>query len=216
LIRRFDGSSGQLLGETPVGKFPLEPIAGLGAVWSENYDDGTVTRIDPATGDVVETIVIDQFEGGGPRDLAIGSSLLWAINPGTDTMVGIDPATNDVGLEVPLATAPHCLVTVAAGRVWDESCDPDPIQVFDDATGTAQGTYEGTAPIADDGTVVWTPQYDPDSTKLRALDPATLAYTDEVVDLGVPVGYVTSGFGSVWFSNGQNLYRLPFESLGSN
>ena len=93
---RFDGPTGEREGEIPLGDFPIEPLAGFGAVWSENYDDGTVTLIDPATGDVVTTILIPQFTGGGPRDLpppvrrSCGPS-----NPG-NTMVGIDPATNQV------------------------------------------------------------------------------------------------------------------------
>ena len=214
---RFDSSTGQYLEEVPVGNRPLEPIAGLGAVWSENYEDGTVTRIDPATGDVAATIVIPQFNGGGPRDLAIGSSLLWAVDPDVSTMVGIDPATNAVAKEVALSGTTLCAVHVAGGRVYAESCNlaTVPTEVIDDATGVSQGTYNGTVPIADDGTFAWTADY-ADTTSIKALDPETLTYAGPVVDLGVPVDYITAGHGSVWYSQGTNLYRVSLDTLPSN
>ncbi|HEX5012741.1 MAG TPA: hypothetical protein VFV72_01190 [Candidatus Limnocylindrales bacterium] len=216
-MMRFDGSTGELLGETPLGEQPLEPIAGLGAVWSEDFGGGTVTRVDPATGAVTATIAIPQFAGGGPRDLAIGSSLLWAVNPGVSTMVGIDPATNTVGKEVALSGAVLCGVHVAAGRVFAESCESAsvPTEVVDDATGVSQGTYEGTIAIADDGTFVWTADY-ADTTTIKALDPQTLTYVGPSVDLGVPVSRLTSGHGYVWYSSGTNLYRISLDALPSN
>jgi streptogramin lyase len=214
---RFDNSTGEYLEEIPVGTRPLEPIAGLGGVWSENYEDGTVTRIDPATGDVVATIVIPQFDGNGPRDLAIGSSLLWAVDPFVSTMVGIDPATNDVAKEVALSGTTLCGVNVVGGRVYAESCDVAtvPTEVIDDATGVSQGTYEGNIAIADDGTFAWTADY-AETTSIKALDPRTLTYAGPVVDLGVPVNYITSGHGSIWYAQGTNLHRVALDALPSN
>ena len=215
-ILRFDSVTGEALGSTPVGTFPIEPLAGLGAVWSENYDDGTLTRIDPATGAVVATIVIPQFAGQGPRDIAAGASLLWAITPRQNTMVAIDPATNTVVREVPLDDVLHCGVTVAAQRVWVEGCDAgDPTQVFDEATGALQGSYPGGMPVADDGRFVWVPG-GTDSTTLGKFDPVVLSSGLPIVDLGVRASYVTSGFGSIWYSDGPNLHRLGLESLIAN
>jgi len=216
-MMRLDGATGALLKDFKVGNRPLEPIAGLGAVWSENFADGTVTRVDPATGDVVATIVIPQFNGGGPRDLAIGASLLWAVDPGVSTMVGIDPATNTVAKEVGLSGTLLCGVHVAAGRVFAESCESGaiPTEVIDDATGVSQGTYEGTIAIADDGTFVWTADY-AETTTIKALDPQTLTYAGPSVDLGVPAARLTSGHGYIWYASGANLYRVALDALPSN
>src|SRR6266511_750625 len=46
----------------------VDVAAGAGAVWVTNYDEGTLVRVDPASGTVVATIHI----GGHPRGVAIG------------------------------------------------------------------------------------------------------------------------------------------------
>jgi YVTN family beta-propeller protein len=57
-----------------VGYPPTLDIAfGEGAVWVASFDAGTVTRVDPATGDVVATIRI----GGHPSGIAVGANRVW-------------------------------------------------------------------------------------------------------------------------------------------
>jgi len=216
-MRQFDATSGQLLNVTTVGSRPLEPLAAFDSVWSENFGDGTVTRFDASTGDVITTILIPQFLGYGPRAIAAGASLVWAIDPSTDVMVGIDPATNAVAREIPLQRTAHCGVAVAAGRVWTESCDPDPIQAFDEASGAPLGTIDAQLPPVADRGVVWMPTRGEASTTIAAYDPTTLDRVDyPVVDLGVPAGYMTSGHGSLWYVVGRTVYRLSLDSLPSN
>lgn len=220
---RFDSSSGEFLGEIPLGAFPIEPIVGLGYVWSENYREGSLTQIDPATGQIVATIDIEQFAGEGPRDLAVGSSLLWAVSPDVDLVVGVDPETHAVAMELPLQPAGlQCGVEVAAGAVWAAGCDADdPIQVFDDATGAALGTIDDVPsiglPVHADGDVAWMPIYDAAATRLVAFDVTTLEPVQRAeISLGAPVGILTSGFDSLWYAAGTNLYRLSVDALASN
>ena len=220
---RFDSSSGELLGEIPLGAFPIEPIVGLGYVWSENYREGSLTQIDPATGQVVATIDIEQFAGEGPRDLAVGSSLLWAVSPGVDVVVGVDPATHAVARELPLqAGGLHCGVEVAGSAVWAAGCDADdPLQVFDDETGEALGTITDIPsvglPVHIDGDVAWLPVFDQAATRLVAIDLATLEPAPRAeISLGAPVGLLASGFNSLWYAAGPNLYRLSLDGLPSN
>ena len=44
-----------------------------GSVWATNYNDGTLVRIDPKTGNVLKTIPI----GAHPRGIAVGQDRVW-------------------------------------------------------------------------------------------------------------------------------------------
>jgi YVTN family beta-propeller protein len=46
---------------------------GAGGVWVTNYDDDTVSRVDPATNEVVATIEV----GPHPDHIAVGESGVW-------------------------------------------------------------------------------------------------------------------------------------------
>ena len=222
---RFDSTTGALRGEVQVGDFPIEPVVAFGAVWSLDYRDGAVTRIDPSTGAVAATIEIPQFAGEGPRAVAGGGSLLWAVTPRQDTLVGIDPATNEIAKEIQLESNLHCNVGVQAGRVWVAGCDADtPLQVFDDGTGDALGTFGGfpslNPPLAADGDVAWVRSGDevpPLSTHLIPVDVTTLTTADRAeVTLGVVAQSLAVGSDSLWYSFGPNLYRLPLASFATN
>jgi DNA-binding beta-propeller fold protein YncE len=77
-VWRLDPSTVRVTQTTPLGKaigFPptLEISFGEGAVWVASYDAGTVTRLDPVTGNIVKTIQI----GGHPSGLAVGAKRIW-------------------------------------------------------------------------------------------------------------------------------------------
>jgi len=60
-----------------VGAEPTDAAVGLGAIWVTNRGDGTISRIDPVTGDVTDTIEI-----GAPVaavDVDEGSGTLWVV-----------------------------------------------------------------------------------------------------------------------------------------
>jgi YVTN family beta-propeller protein len=46
---------------------------GEGAVWVTNTDAGTVSRIDPATNEVVKTIEV----GGAPSGIVVAGGVVW-------------------------------------------------------------------------------------------------------------------------------------------
>ncbi|MBD0330530.1 MAG: hypothetical protein ICV64_10575 [Thermoleophilia bacterium] len=56
-----------------VGDAPQAVAAGEGAVWVANTGDGTVSRIDPATGEVGATIGL----GHRPGAVAVGEGFVW-------------------------------------------------------------------------------------------------------------------------------------------
>jgi streptogramin lyase len=63
--------------------FDANPVDGLGSLWVR-IADGTVARIDPATGTVTGTYPADPAGGGGEVAVAFGS--LWVANFATDTI----------------------------------------------------------------------------------------------------------------------------------
>ena len=219
---RLDATTGRLLGTIPVGEFPIEPAVGFGAVWSQDYRDGSVTKIDPTTGKVSATIEIAPFKGEGPRSIAMGKTLLWAVTPRQDILVGIDPAKNRVAKSIPLAANLHCGVAVVAGRVWVASCEPNPLQVFDEATGTPlPTTVTGGAPLFARGGIAWLPSYGERSTSFVPVDTTTLAIAPQpVVDLRVPAAdgerSIGVGHGSLWYAEGLKVHRLSLDAFGSN
>lgn len=77
-VWRLDPATVRVTQTTPLGKvigFPptLEIAFSEGAVWVASYDAGTVTRLDPATGNIVATIQI----GRHPSGIAVGANRVW-------------------------------------------------------------------------------------------------------------------------------------------
>jgi virginiamycin B lyase len=67
----------------------------LSATWAEHPGgDGSVARIDPATGEIVARIRIDESPGEA-SDIAVGGGFVWARSQFT-LLAKIDPATNTV------------------------------------------------------------------------------------------------------------------------
>ena len=65
---------------------------GEDAVWVTSTETNLVTRVDPNTNLVVESIPV----GKAPRFLAIGEGAVWTLNQGDGTVTRIDPKTNKV------------------------------------------------------------------------------------------------------------------------
>ena len=56
-----------------MGDFPSWIAVGSGSVWVSNTSDGTVSRIDPASGRVVATIPV----GPNPGAIVVGEGSVW-------------------------------------------------------------------------------------------------------------------------------------------
>jgi YVTN family beta-propeller protein len=64
---------------TPTGRGTSGVAAGAGSVWVTNTIDGTVSRIDPGTAEVVDEIDV----GGRPREVAVGADGVWVTADGS-------------------------------------------------------------------------------------------------------------------------------------
>lgn len=76
-----------------VGKSPRSVAIGEGAVWTLNAADGTISRVDPKTNKVVNTIKLGMPLTGG--QIAAGEGSIWVSAPGLP-LARIDPRTNHV------------------------------------------------------------------------------------------------------------------------
>lgn len=88
-------------------------VAGAGSVWVPSDPNGKISRIDPATNEVVATIDVTP----GTFFLAYGLDALWAVNSGENLLQKIDPATNEVVGSVKLGKQPGFLAA-GEGAVW--------------------------------------------------------------------------------------------------
>jgi DNA-binding beta-propeller fold protein YncE len=85
-------------------------VAGSGAVWVANEDNGTVVRVDPA-----EEVVSRTYDvGGRPSGLALGAGAVWVASDAG--IARIDTGTDDVKSSA-LGGAPRS-VAVATSGVW--------------------------------------------------------------------------------------------------
>jgi len=93
--------------------FSVGIAVGAGAVWVTNQLGDSVSRIDPATNRVVETITV----GRGPVGIAVGLGAVWVANSLDGTVSRIDPRANEVVDTTKIGGAPG-YVTVGPGAVW--------------------------------------------------------------------------------------------------
>ncbi len=91
---------------------------GEGSVWVTSSARGTVTRLDPSTGDVID--VIDVSDGADA--IAVGAGSVWVTSVAESTLSRIDPTTNEVVDTVTVGGSP---VDVAVGddSVWVANLD---------------------------------------------------------------------------------------------
>ena len=73
-VVQFATASREISDRIAVGSRPVSVVAGAGAVWVANSGDGTVSRIDPVTKEVVSIPV-----GGSPVAIAISGDLVWVV-----------------------------------------------------------------------------------------------------------------------------------------
>jgi len=96
-----------------VGKSPVSVALGEGAIWTLNAGDGSVSRVDPKTNKVVNTITLGVTIARG--QLAVGEGSIWVSAPGVP-LLRIDPRTNHVTQQ--FSGDGGGAVLVAQGAIW--------------------------------------------------------------------------------------------------
>jgi YVTN family beta-propeller protein len=120
-----------LLGKNMCGGFGI--VAAKDAIWISADAQGTVIRIDPATGRLVARIRMK----GAPIGPVIAHDAVWVVNEaeGPTRMWRVDPATNEASPVRDLA-GDDWMLEPRAGRLW--TTDGSTIQMIDPASGVVE------------------------------------------------------------------------------
>jgi peptide/nickel transport system substrate-binding protein len=96
-----------------VGNGPTAVLSAFGSIWVANSLDGTVSRLEPSTGQERTSIPV----GEGPNALAAAAGSVWVANEFDGSVTEIDPATNGV---TPAFSAGGSVASLAADgdRLW--------------------------------------------------------------------------------------------------
>lgn len=87
MLARVNPSSLRVVTTIATGRGAVSVTVGAGAVWVPNHDDGTVTRIDPAT-NTGQTVAV----GRVPWEIGVHGNAVWLVYS-NGTLVRLDPRT---------------------------------------------------------------------------------------------------------------------------
>ncbi len=97
-----------------IGTAPLRVTAGGDAVWASSERDGTLTRLDPDSGEPVGKPVRLGLDVSG---VAVGGRWLWATVPSRGELLRLDPQSGRLLERIEVGGAPGP-IALGGGRVW--------------------------------------------------------------------------------------------------
>ena len=193
-------ADGSLHDAITVGQSPDGLLYGAGALWATNATDGTVSRIDPGSHAVVQTIQV----GAAPTAVTVIGQQVWVANGGDGTVSWINAVSDTVVDTIAVGALPAAIGSGLSG-VWVANSGDGTVQRIDAANGKADKPIPvGAGPdgIAVDEHAVWVANGQ-DGT-VSKLDPAT----GDRLAL-IPVGAGAKGIavtpGAVWVANSLEL-----------
>jgi YVTN family beta-propeller protein len=139
----IDPDGNEVIAAVPVGESPGPIVAGLGAVWVFNWNDLTVSKLDPTRRQTVG-VVPGVTEGATAREaitvalLAAGEGALWTGH--ALTLRRSEPGRLDVlrAIDISRSTEVWTGITTGLGRVWLSGYAPRLMEIDPD-----RGTVEG-------------------------------------------------------------------------
>ncbi len=126
-------------------------------VWVTNYNDNTVSEIDPSTATVINNFSV----GKNPSAVAFDGMHVWVTNYNDNTVSEIDPSTATVVKIVGVGNGPDG-VTFDGTHVWVTNSGDKTVSKIDPSSATVINTVNvGYLPygMAFDGTHVWVTNY---------------------------------------------------------
>ena len=189
-------NGGEIRRQVGVGTTPTGVAAGAGAVWVTNSADGTVSRIDPQTQAVTQTVRV----GSGPSGVAVGEGAVWVANGLDGTVSRIDPDANAVVQTVHVGNGPAG-VTVGRGVVWVSNANDGSISRIAEASGNVRDTLTvggGATAVAVGFGSAWVAEAA--TGQVARLDERT-GQALATISVGSAPTALVAGFGSVWVAN---------------
>ena len=183
-----------------VGSPPLRVAAGAKAVWVTSEKDGTLTRLDPDSGEVLAVRRL----GTGLSGIAIGGNWTWAPNSRRGKLLRLDPRSGRVlkTIDVPGEPGP---IALGGGRVWIADQAGKGITAVNAEGGEVY--RRGVPPqaptlrLAYGAHGLWITNAEAGS--VRRLDPVTLL-AGEPIRVGRGPAGVTVADGFVWVANSRS------------
>ncbi len=190
----------EVSGPIAIGTPPLRLDAGPKAVWVTSEKDGTLTRLDPETGEVLSTREL----GEGISGVAIGSNWTWATNPRRRALLRLDPASGRVLKTLPVPGEPGP-IALGGGRVWLADEGGRGIDAVN--SEGARLVRSGLPPQAPGLRLAWGAQglwvAIADAGVVRRLDPASFVAGEPIRVGGGPAG-LTVAAGFVWVASSRS------------
>ena len=190
----IDASSGRLEQGIAVGARPTAVAVGDGSVWVANFDEQTLSRVDPVTKKELTRIPA----GGAPTGLAAGGGFVWVTHGFAGTVSQIDPGLNRITATVSLGSGVGDVV-VAVNAVWIANSVDGTVLRLDPATGALVKTIAvGGSPtgVAVDAHSLWVA----DGRSVLKVDVGTNRVVDRIA-LRHQATSVVVGRGSVWVTS---------------
>ena len=196
-VERLDEVGKTVVDRIPVGGAPGALVVGGGSVWAATVPGERVTRIDPGSGTITQSIGL---AGGRVVALAFGSGSLWVADATDRSLLEIDPSSGRLRRSVALSLNPTALAVVG-DRVWVADYSAGTVTEVDPRSGGILATVRtgtGPAALAVSGGGIWVVNT-LDSTVSR-IDAQTGTLTRTVAVTSSPVAVVASG-RSIWVAS---------------
>ncbi len=187
---------GRLVDQARTGGTPAAIAAGGGAIWIASAGANSVSRLDPKTLEVRQTIEV----GNGPSGIAIGGRAVWVANGLDGTVARIDPRANKVVQTIQVGSGPTA-IAYGLGSVWVANRADQTVSRIEPRTGNVLDTLaagtDAAAITAGDG-AVWV--VDQARGRIARLEPG---FTEPVLTINVGNGpsALALGAGSLWVAN---------------
>jgi YVTN family beta-propeller protein len=189
-----------------VGGLPHGAVVARSGVWVTNYLDDTLSRIDPATNAVLQTVRLPLSGNAGPEAIGFGEGSLWVTvtdfddsgNPLAGSVLRVDPANGHVQVVIAVGRTPLTIATTP-GAVWVPAADDNTLARIDPVTYVVTTIPVCTNPVGVTSGFgsVWVACAD---GSLLRIDPAT----NEVIatiQTGTTGGWVAAGDTAIWMAN---------------
>ena len=193
----FGGGGVDVSAPISIGRPPLRVTADAQGAWVSSERDGTLTRLDAATGRKLWTKPV----GRGLSGVAIGSKWLWATNPRRHELLRLDPKTGEVKQRITIPGAPGALA-LGGQRVWVADEDGSGIAVVNAESGrrirTKLPPHAAPLRLAVGAGGLWSSSAS--TGTVRRIDLNTLEPGEAILAGRRPAG-VTVAHGTVWVAN---------------
>jgi serine/threonine-protein kinase len=114
-LNRINPRNGTITAIVGVGTKPTNVSAAPnGDLWVVNFDDGTLSRVDPSGKEPSKTI----GTRGNPTGLAAGASAIWVADGFSGTLLRVDPAQASILVPIPLKTGLSGVAVGDDGTPW--------------------------------------------------------------------------------------------------